>query len=429
LTDLVDPRVGIVRSCRRVAKDWREPPRPLIYQSILSNFDYRTPAHTERMTSGKGLTHRDAERGAIVEALERYCAQQQRPGALAYGRASSLESPSIAPEEFVLYSDRQYDSPEFRHRRPVPDEEFTWVRGNLLASGEEVFAPASLVYMNFAGPGGRERLTSPNSSGLAGGIDVPSAVLAALYELVERDAFVVAWLTRLAAPRIDFSDSSGAASEIRRHYERFGVETLAFDLTTELDIPVVMAVGFDRSGSLPAATVGLGCDLAPATALDRAVMEVVQVRSGTVPAYRGEQPPDRIERYEDVRTLDDHAVFAADPEHLAEFDFLVDGAVTRALTDLPDRRSGSVESDLDFCRQRLEASGCKVGYVDLTQPDLEAFGIHVVRGIATGLQPIHFGFGEERLGGRRLFAMPRLLGHTTADLSEDDLNPCPHPVA
>jgi len=429
LTELVDPRVGIIRTCTRLPRNWDEPARPIIYQATLSNFDYRKPPQIERMTSGKGLTDQESARGAIVEALERYCAMQERAGELVYGSASTLDGPSIAPAEFVLYSERQYGSATFRHRRPLPDQQLTWVRGCLLGSGEAVLVPASLTYMNFVGAGGRERFGFPNSNGLAGGTDVASAVLAGLCELVERDAFVITWLTRRPAPRIDFSESAGIASEIRRHYERFGIETVAFDLTTDLQIPVVMAVGIDRSGSRPAATVGLGCNLDPKTALDRAVMEVVQVRTGLVPRYRGAQAPASIERYEDVRTLQDHAALAADPGRLPEFDFLLRGPATRKLAEMEDHDRGDVAANLSICRERLEAAGCTVAYVDLTMPDLEPFGLRIVRAIATGLQPIQFGFGEERLGGRRLFALPRLLGYATHDLTEDELNPCPHPLA
>jgi ribosomal protein S12 methylthiotransferase accessory factor len=81
------------------------------------------------------------------------------------------------------------------------------------------------------------------------------------------------------------------------------------------------------------------------------------------------------------------------------------------------------------CRERLEAAGSTVAYVDLTMPDLEPFPVRIVRAFATGLQPIHFGFGEERLGGHRPFSVPRLLGAVDRDLTEADLNPCPHPLA
>jgi ribosomal protein S12 methylthiotransferase accessory factor len=429
LTDLVDPRAGIVRSCVRVTKDWREPPRPVVYQATLSNFDFRNAPQSERMTSGKGLTAVESERGAIVEALERYCAVQRRPGALAHGPASALDAPAIRPEEFVLYSDRQYASPDLRYVRPDEEAELTWVRGSLLGSGEQVYAPASLVYMGFGGAGGREFFTHTNTNGLAGGQDLRSAALSGIYELVERDAFLIAWLARVPAPRIDFAAGSGIAVEIRRHYARFQIEILAFDLTTDLGIPAVLAVGFDRSGSQPAAAVGLGCDLDPRAALDRAAMEVVQARTGLVPRFRGGQVPAPIERYEDVRTLEDHAGLAANPVHLPEFAFLLDGGPPRKLAELPNLRQNSVEANLALCRERLEAAGCTVAFVDLTMPDLAPFPVRIVRAIATGLQPIYFGFGEERLGGSRVFAVPRLLGHTTRDLTEDDLNPCPHPLA
>jgi ribosomal protein S12 methylthiotransferase accessory factor len=67
--------------------------------------------------------------------------------------------------------------------------------------------------------------------------------------------------------------------------------------------------------------------------------------------------------------------------------------------------------------------------VDLTTADVRPYGIHVVRTLATGLQPIHFGHGEERLGGQRLFDLPRLLGYMSETRGERDLNPCPHPLA
>jgi ribosomal protein S12 methylthiotransferase accessory factor len=425
LTDLVDPRVGIVRSARRLPKDHREPARPVVYQATLCNFDYRT-APDERETNGKGTTDASAERGAIVEALERYCASQMRPEALVFGAADNLDGAAIAPDELVLYSDRQYDTSGFRYRKPDAGEARTWIRATVLGSEQTVYVPAALVYLNFADNGERE-LAQSTTSGLAGGEDLASAVLAAIYELVERDAFVIMWLNQLPAARIDFPDTAGVAAEVRRHYRRFGIETLAFDLTTDLGIPTVMGIAVDRSGDLPAVSVGLGCNLCPQTALDRALMEVVQVRAGLVPRYRVE--PLSVRRYEDVHTVEDHAAFAASPEHLAELGFLLDAPAAQSLDDMPDHNGDTVAADLEYCRGRLEAAGCTVAYVDLTQPDLEPFAVRIVRAIATGLQPIHFGFGEERLGGRRLYAVPRLLGHQSSDTTEDELNPCPHPLA
>src|SRR5262249_27722306 len=185
--------------------------------------------------------------------------------------------------------------------------------------------------------------------------------------------------------RIDFPETAGLAAEIRRHYLRGEIETLAFDLTSDLGIPVVMGVAVDRSGGFPAASIGLGCSLSPQTALERALMEVVQLRSGLVPRSRVEPPS--IARYEDVHTVEDHAEFAASPRNLGELEFFLGSPLEQSLAELPDRSTGDVVTDLEACRVRLEAAGCKVAYVDLTRPDVEPFGIRIVRAIATGLQP------------------------------------------
>jgi ribosomal protein S12 methylthiotransferase accessory factor len=427
--DLVDSRVGIVRTCTRLPKDRREPAVPVVYQATLSNFDSRRASLLERVATGKGATAAVAARGAVVEALERYCASQWRRADMVVAGAGSLDAPSLEPGDFVLYSDRQYDRPSFPFRSPVSGEEHAWVRGRLVGSASPVYAPASLVYVNFAGVEGHELFAPPTSSGLAGGEDLPSAVLSGIYELVERDAFLITWLNRLPAPRIEFGETSEIAAGIRRHYRGFGMETCAFDLTSNLEIPVVMAVAIDRSGSSPAATVGLGCNLDPAIALERAVMEVAQVRTGSVPQFRRHGPPAHLRRYEDVRTIPDHAAFASLPEHLGEFDFLLGGGRAQSLAELPDRSRGGVEGDLDYCRERLELDGCTVAFVDLTLPDLDQVAVRVVRAVATGLQPLHFGFGGARLGGRRLFDVPHALGYRTQPSTEDDLNPCPHPLA
>jgi ribosomal protein S12 methylthiotransferase accessory factor len=428
LSELVDPRVGIIRSCRRLTKDRQEPGRPYIYQATLSHYDLRRASHAERAATGKGMSEGGAREGAIVEALERYCASQRRGELERVGPRSALDAASIAPEEFVLYSDRQYGSAGFAHRRPEADEQLTWVRGRLVGSGQPVFAPASLVYLTTEGSIANELFTLPTSNGLGGGRTLPSAVLAGLYELIERDAFVITWLNRLPAPRIGFPADAGAAAEIRHHYRRVGIETHAFALPSDLDIPVVLALAVDRGGRRPHATIGLGCNLDPTVALDRAMMEVVQLRTALVPRYRAAEPS-LVRRFEDVSTPVNHADLFADPDNRHELAFLLDEPAEIPLARIPDNSAGDASTDLDYCRRRLEAAGCTVAFVDLTQPDLEPFGVRIVRTIASGLQPIHFGFGYERLGGRRVYTVPRVVGHAECDTSEDDLNRYPHPLA
>ena len=154
-----------------------------------------------------------------------------------------------------------------------------------------------------------------------------------------------------------------------------------------------------------------------------------QVRPSESLKFVKEPPRDRLHSYEDIRTLEDHAGFVSILTNLREFDFLISNPEVERLPDLENHLTGDPTQDLSRCVGLLRAVGSRVAYVDLTTPDIEPFGVRVVRGIATGLQPMHFGFGEERLGGSRLFDAPARMGYGDGKRTESDLNPCPHPLA
>jgi hypothetical protein len=128
-----------------------------------------------------------------------------------------------------------------------------------------------------------------------------------------------------------------------------------------------------------------------------------------------------------VQTLEDHSAFFASEAHRGELTFLLENGRRQRLEGLPNRSTGSFRDDLAFCLDALARAHCAVVFADLTTPDVRQFGLHVVRTLATGLQPIHFGHGAARLGGRRLYDVPARLGHGAGPRREQDLNPCPHP--
>ncbi len=428
LADLISPRTGIIRSLSRVSRGTEEPSPPVVCQCLVSQFDYRTANTTDRMTAGKGETEKEAMLGAIGEALERYCSYQENPDAVFRATVAELGKAAISPHEFVLYSERQYAAPGFKYAKPDDQSKIGWTRAVELPGESEAFAPASLVYLYFNTEGPDGYFCPPTSNGLAAGPSLDAAILGGLYELIERDAFLLTWMNRLPAPHVDYSGIGGIAARIHSHYARFGVDALVFDLTTDIGVPVMMAMAVDRSGDGPAVVVGLGCHLNPAVALKKALMEVCQVRPSETIKFTKTPPAERLKTYRDVKTLEDHAGFAAIPGNLHEFGFLLDSPRSRQIESLTNASASEAKADLAHCVSLLRAAGCRVAYVDLTTPDVAPYGVSVVRAIATGLQPMHFGAGEERLGGPRLFAAAAKLGHANGIRTEHDLNPCPHPM-
>jgi len=424
LLELVSARVGLVRHLSRVTRAADEPQPPVLYAATLCNFDFKRAPLIERGAAGKGLTESEAIGGAIGEAVERYCASHVDRQRLYRTTLRDAPVGAVLPQDCTLYSDAQYRRPGFPHMRPTPELEIDWMRAIELPEGRETWVPAVAVYMhgNNVMPG--DALFTPTSSGLAAGASVNEAVRSGLCELIERDAFLVMWMNRLAVPELMLDGSDGALVGIVEHYACFGVELRMFDLTTDVGVPVVMALALAGDAVGPAAVVGLGCHLDPQLAALRAAFEVCQVRPG-----QAQHQGARTLAASDVHGIEDHSAFFAQRKTLPELNFLLQTKRRRRLADLGNRAKADAGEDLATCVAALRNAGYRVVYTELTTADLADYPIHVVRTLATGLQPIHFGDGLARLGSARLYEAAARMDPDRPPGREDSLNPCPHPLA
>jgi ribosomal protein S12 methylthiotransferase accessory factor len=425
LLEVVSPKVGLVQSVVPQARDEGEPCPPYLAVASLANFGFTRLAASERVGAGKGVTPAEATIRAIAEALERYCAYQGDPTRTVLATAAMMGEGVIRPSDLVLYSDEQYERPGWEFPRWSEDLAIAWMQAVELPSGSSVAVPAGFAYLSTAVP---PQFAPASSNGLAAGATLVEAVLGGLCEMIERDAFLVAWMHRLPAVRLDLRASGDVAASIVHQYGRAGVEVRAYVLPSDLPAVTVLAVALDDNPAMPAQVVGLGCHPSPAVALSKALFEVCQARPSEAFRRRDKPPAGRLLGYGDVATLDDHSAFAGLPERRSEFAFLDASGISATVAELPDRATGSAASDLDSCVAALVRQGLRVAYVDLTLPDVRSVGLHVVRVLVTDLQPIHFGAGLERLGGARLFSAPQQLGFGGVRTAAD-LNPCPHPLA
>ena len=425
LLQLVSARTGIVRNIQPWNGGPAEPRPPILFQARLSNFDFRVTEAEERATAGKGESEEEAITGALGEAVERYCAAHYDPANTRMATHTSLGADSISLDDFVLYSDAQYSRPGFPFKRYSPDLPIRWTAARTLLDNEPVLVPALLVSVNPAALA--EGYCGMNSSGLAAGQDLDAATLSGLCESVERDAFLLTWMNRLPVPEVLCEDLPIIA-QMARHYSRYGIELRIFDITSDLEIPAMMGVAIDRTGAGPAAVVGLGCHLDPMEAARKAAFEVCQVHMIEAARHGIAGVTDASRGYEQVRTLLDHSGYFTLRERLMEFDFLLNSGRSVRLRSLPNRSRHTAEQNLEYCAQRLATAGCRAAVVDLTTPEFAEFSIRAVRVLVTGLQPIHFGHGLERLGGARLYEVAHRMGYADRIRTSDDLNPCPHPL-
>lgn len=231
--------------------------------------------------AGKGTTRRAARLSAVMEAIERVCAETVAPERLLQASFSQIcgrgGPPPLDPELFDLPYETAYG----------PDVQCSWVTGFDLLAEQPVRVPLDLV----VSPAAEGMCVGVESNGLAAGNLAVEATLHAIYEVVERDAAARERFLRLYGegaeiPAVRLIDPATVPASVRGWLEplaRAGISVTLQALPHGSGIPVFQAVLADpafpgREGE-STAFEGLGADLEPEVALMRALTEAVQAHT------------------------------------------------------------------------------------------------------------------------------------------------------
>ncbi|MEY2616385.1 MAG: ribosomal protein methylthiotransferase accessory factor [Verrucomicrobiota bacterium] len=412
---LADSRGGIVRKLLIFESNGHEAPIvPECCSVVMAPFENTKLSNPGFNGEGKGATREDALRGAIGEGVERYAASLWHPSHLYSASFASLGDRAFDPRWLVLYDDAHYQKDGFGYEPFNPDRLLDWTIGQWLDTHQEVRLPAYATYLNF--PSVTAPLSQTTSSGLATGVSFEDAALRALYELIERDAFMLSWLTRRPGRRIDPAGDRESVNRALHQVESLGARIEIFLVDVGTGHPTVVCLGFGDGVSWPGVTIGLGTHANIDIALQKAVFE-----HGHYGAYlrrlMHEGRHHSVRQPSDVLGSLDHGLFYIHPEQAVHLEFFRAGP-ERPISLEFLRKQYREPATLAACVARLRTMGVRAAAVDITPSDVALAGLRVVRAFGTNLQPIHFGFGYERLNNPRLKAL-QFAGTETM----------PHPIA
>jgi ribosomal protein S12 methylthiotransferase accessory factor len=285
---------------------------------------------------------------ALGEGLERYCAGVYRQSAFVVAPETNRANP-VSPARFARPGEyRQAD-----HEEPVP-----WVEGEHLATGERVSLPAEFVHY----PPPQERHKPAITTGLGLGNSGAEALLSGLYEVIERDATMLAWYSTFEPLGLAVDDDRFRTLTKRARAEELDVTPLL--VTQDVDVPVV-AVAVHRDGdrsAWPQFATGSGADLDPVAAARAALAEALQnwmelramgpERAADEKAAIGDYAdfPPAARRFVDVGTTVPAASVGPDtlPEGAAELDAVVDRVADAGLDAYAARTTTRDVSELGF---------------------------------------------------------------------------------
>ncbi|MCC3765525.1 TOMM precursor leader peptide-binding protein [Glycomyces sp. TRM65418] len=436
---------------RDLVHDWRYGPVGHVYRSensvmALTSAELALPSgEPGEAGHGRALTYPEGETIALYEALERLSSSSPH-GKRTVVRGSQNALPeAVDLRELGLHVEGSGDDPDFRLSPYDPDTPIDWVWGFRLGARRPVLVPEHVAYWHLD-RWGRTGPPSPkflyeSSNGCAIGSSVEEASLYGLFEVVERDAFLLAWYTkRPARPlRVDEAEVPSLRG-MRTQLDRLGYDLHLFDITTELEIPAVMSLALRRDDDGPVAFFAAGAHCDPRRAVASAATEAVTncvVRNRMPAETRAEQEKDGRRLIDDprrVHTLHDHTILYNYPETRSWWSFLDPRAAPATLAEAyGDWRSRWIRPDLTDVLlavvERMTANGMDPIVVDQTDRITTERTPATVKMIVPQTIPMTFGHVYRRTRGLdRLRSLPVRLGYR--DPSDSPVDPDtapPHP--
>ncbi len=378
----VDERVGIVGTVGEIASF----PAPY-YLATVGETGGFSDASAATKAAGVAVDWDAAYMKALGEALERYSAGVYRTERFEYARPAEVAG-AIPPERFV--------------RAGPADSELPWTEGERLDTGDSVLLPAELVYF----PPPETEFGPAITTGLGLGNTRTEAPLSGLYEVIERDATMLAWYSTYEALELAVEDETFATLSRRAASEELSVKALL--VTQDVDVPVVAVAvykgGEERKDRWPRFALGSGADLdttaAARSALCEALQNWMELRS-MGPETAAEQSG-WIGRY------------ASFPEPVRD---LLDVS-RRVEADAVGDRSLSAEDELESLVSRVNDAGLRPYSASITPSDVRTLGFEATRVLVPAAQPL---FTRKPVFGERAETVPKTMGF------EPRLDRDPHP--
>lgn len=382
--------------------------------------------------NGGGDFHRGAARAAAIgETVERYSAAYVDPRLLRFASYDELAAAGeqvVDPSAMALFAPDQYAQPGFGFTPFRRSTQTHWIDGVDLLTGSHCWVPAQLVYLSGTGMRDAERIGYSTSNGLACGPTRREALAAALLELVERDAVMLAWYGSLSLPRIDLTSDAMLAARVQRSFRRTRLEFDAVDLTGVLGVPTALGVVRNLHSDVAALSLGAASSHDLALAAESAITEAFQTRTWCKLEQDGRpRIPDEARLAEQVTDFADHIRYYAERDRASRAAFLWASSERVDLSSSPTLPASTPADLIDALCAKVKEAGANVYAVDVTSPDVAEAGFSVVKALSPQLQPLDAGWSTRFLGGDRIRRVPAVLRGQQDPLTDEQLNHWPHP--
>ncbi len=375
-------------------------------------------------SSGCGYTWEDAVLSTIGEVVERYCPafyNKEEFKKASYNEMASMSKERvISPSQIALFHPDQYRDERFPFRRFTNDTIIHWTKCWDLIHGGDVWYPASLIYMPYEEK--EEWIGLTTSTGLSGHTDFYKAILNGLYEVIERDDFVMMWMNKIFLNKIEIDQDIRLF--LNEKFPGTNYDFHFFDISFDLPSPAVFGMCFGELDFGEFIAVGSASRGTYKEALHKVIMEIGQA----IPYFRfmlGEQKEWEPKEFDELNNFEKHSTFYLKRKDL--WHIFQDWKIAKPIKKI-DFHEPSKTSDIDELRRIisvLKSMNYDVLLKNLTTPDVEQVGFHSIKVIVPQLVELSGSYHFYFCGGSRLYTVPEKFGFQNK--AYEHLNKYPHP--
>lgn len=411
-SDMIDPTFGLFKGLYRGVADCM----PLISVDCkLGNRTYDA--------YGRSSTYKLSYYVAVLEALERYHGVYPYYKSNFYSSEDSLKNEGIefvSLNNYIHYTEDEYHNPNFEMDRYDGCKKIYWRyvyscrnKRYLLAPEQNYYFSNEQVYPDDS----EKRYLYDSSNGTALGSTFEESVISAMFELIERDAFMVHWYTKSSPVRLlgieNIDDLDIRMMLAYLHY--YSYEVHVFDITLETKIPSIWVL-LENTANIDDGKFSFytaaGANTNPIQALRSALVEAataVKVFARFASErYTKEQLIAMRENYEEIKKLEDHLYLYSSSCMKKEFEFALEsGRECEFNSQYEDSMKKINEKTtqkkmMDDILGRVLEFHEDVYIRNLTSPYLKKMGLNCTKVSVPTMHNISFGYQYRNINKARL---------------------------
>lgn len=426
LSTILNPSFGLINDIKRVRQYYDEPKFWHYSATINSKYSKHDGKNFHSKSSGVSFfSEKIALLKCLGEVIERYCNFVFFENSTSFiGSLKEIKEEALNPCSMHNFSVNQLKKEKFKDFRVTEDSKFKWTKCKSLITNKPVHLPSQLTYLSYPFLKGEPTIYPGISTGVAGGSCLSAALVRGIYEVVERDSFMIYWLNKLQPPKIDLKViNDGKVQRLLGSARRYKLKIISLDITSNLGIPVVVSVIVNPTGIGKAISVGLKSNFNILDAITGSIEEALHTRSWLRSEYEKSPKKVKLSDLQKNSSIKLRGFLWYPIEAIKNLNFWIQSPKEKTIS--AHYQAFSSGQELGKHIAIFKKSNCQIYYKDLAVPALRKLEYYVVKVIIPQMQPLYLNEKYPLLGGERLYTVPEKLGYKRK--VEGELNRYPHP--